>query len=709
MIFELAQDFHDAVATMPSDHPRHRTLELLEEAIHRDIHFIARHPTTLFQCMWNMCWWYDCPEIGAEITVETQSTASIAKQKYSDPQMYEFLESYRIAKKKWMPHMSWVRAIDAPHIPLGTRLVTLDGHWGNDYSFDFSRDNRLLITGCIDYTVASCTGLRDTTSHVWEIESGHEIARYTGHKYGVCAVALSPDGLLAASAGCGTADSDVHIWRIDSQQCIQKFDKTEQCSLRFTASGKWLVCVDCCSTVDIRELKSNGNYYSEIKFAYKYETMHSSSLREQEKAINWWNTRWWCRSGFLVDTPGGWLDFEFRDGSQWEHHSMYIPDCPNQVVITAQDVPKGYKLRFPNRFIKGSLTWWLRKNAKALGVIRTLVSCVVSGMQSRSNVRELRRILDECRRKKRGYVAYSPNKRYIVHSCDLSQGPTVVYDAKSAKELARLQYSGPSRAVFSNDSTLLALAGENKGVWVWDWQNALPGMAFSQSQDITHEFRMEAQEGGKYAACSRGDSLEISVRGTGEVICRLCACQAYTVGSNGTRPRFDVRALAQSPDGTKLVWAQYNRGVRIWNIGETPPTRYMTWLPEGLKMEYHSGELELPHQLAFSSDGCRVAGTNDLTHSLWLASTGKRVTLGEGYVQPAILAEGPSMFPYRTRVVKRGTRPETIIEYLETYISGWLPEVTPSLGDPSGKAKWAFRITNSNGVGIYRRYVLEKG
>ena len=62
MIFELVQDYSAAISVMPEDHPRHRTLILLEEAIRREIHFIDRHPTTLFQCMWNTCWWYDCPE-----------------------------------------------------------------------------------------------------------------------------------------------------------------------------------------------------------------------------------------------------------------------------------------------------------------------------------------------------------------------------------------------------------------------------------------------------------------------------------------------------------------------------------------------------------------------------------------------------------------------------------------------------------------------
>ena len=57
MIFDLAQDFVDALAAMPADHLKWRTLGLLEEAVRRDIHFVALHPTTLFQCMWNLCCW----------------------------------------------------------------------------------------------------------------------------------------------------------------------------------------------------------------------------------------------------------------------------------------------------------------------------------------------------------------------------------------------------------------------------------------------------------------------------------------------------------------------------------------------------------------------------------------------------------------------------------------------------------------------------
>lgn len=62
MIFELVKDFADALAAMPWEHPRHRILSLMEEALRRDVHFIGRHPTTLFQCMRNTRWRHVCSE-----------------------------------------------------------------------------------------------------------------------------------------------------------------------------------------------------------------------------------------------------------------------------------------------------------------------------------------------------------------------------------------------------------------------------------------------------------------------------------------------------------------------------------------------------------------------------------------------------------------------------------------------------------------------
>ena len=61
-VFDLPLDF-DAARRIDGDDPARRlNLNLLDEALRRDIHFIARHPGSLFQCLWNTGWWYDCPD-----------------------------------------------------------------------------------------------------------------------------------------------------------------------------------------------------------------------------------------------------------------------------------------------------------------------------------------------------------------------------------------------------------------------------------------------------------------------------------------------------------------------------------------------------------------------------------------------------------------------------------------------------------------------
>src|SRR5690606_16425819 len=59
MVFDLAADFANAWLVVPADRPQAANLRLLAAAISVGTQFIARHPTTVFQCLWNRCWWYD--------------------------------------------------------------------------------------------------------------------------------------------------------------------------------------------------------------------------------------------------------------------------------------------------------------------------------------------------------------------------------------------------------------------------------------------------------------------------------------------------------------------------------------------------------------------------------------------------------------------------------------------------------------------------
>src|SRR5262245_62041225 len=93
----------------------------------------------------------------------------------------------------------------------------------------FSKDGRRLATASKDRTVK-----------IWDMENGHELLTYFGHKDHVRAVAFSPDGKTIASAG---AEADIKIWDPASGKDVRtiKGKGTYVTSLAFSPDGKYVV------------------------------------------------------------------------------------------------------------------------------------------------------------------------------------------------------------------------------------------------------------------------------------------------------------------------------------------------------------------------------------------------------------------------------------------------------------------------------------
>src|SRR5437762_14207003 len=118
MMFPLVQDFADALAAMPAEHPRYRVLHLLDEAIRRDVNFIDRHPTTLFQCLWNSCWWYDCSEARKDCdSPESAWRSGGTPRARPDPKLSAVLWSWRAEKAQMLPAFLWLRSMRPPELP----------------------------------------------------------------------------------------------------------------------------------------------------------------------------------------------------------------------------------------------------------------------------------------------------------------------------------------------------------------------------------------------------------------------------------------------------------------------------------------------------------------------------------------------------------------------------------------------------------------
>ncbi len=139
-VFELANDLSSAWQSMPSDHPTRTILRLLDEAIRRDIHFIAEHaedyPQGLFQCVWNVAWWYGNPEAAPYYWCDEEDDIqndSVDEVDYPDPPglhevggtLSQLLECWLKEKEVVEPGFHWLRSLRPPAVHLGTGIISV--------------------------------------------------------------------------------------------------------------------------------------------------------------------------------------------------------------------------------------------------------------------------------------------------------------------------------------------------------------------------------------------------------------------------------------------------------------------------------------------------------------------------------------------------------------------------------------------------------
>lgn len=139
-------------------------------------------------------------------------------------------------------------------------------------------------------TIVSCSGwpAGDGTVRVWDVKTGKELRKMTGHKQNIDSMAISPDGKKVYSGG-GSAEGIVRAWEVDTGKALFTFDKHKgqniSCLLvspdgKAVASGgsdKKLILWDASNGNVIQEFKGHTDLVRCLAFSKDGKTLCSGS------------------------------------------------------------------------------------------------------------------------------------------------------------------------------------------------------------------------------------------------------------------------------------------------------------------------------------------------------------------------------------------------------------------------------------------------
>lgn len=215
MIFELKADFERSRQCLPKRHPQKRLVELLDEALGLDVQFISRHPSTLFQCLWNRGWWYDAPEAAAHYDIaDTDQTSEHLPWNQRGPKLHKLLETWREQKELRTPGFCWLRSMRPAEDSLGNLVrgnIVLSGHADLVNAVVFAPDGRHIASASNDGTI-----------RVWETSSGRESLRLQPDRDRVSCLAYSHDGRWLASGTIN--DGTVQLWDVQAAEFVREFE-----------------------------------------------------------------------------------------------------------------------------------------------------------------------------------------------------------------------------------------------------------------------------------------------------------------------------------------------------------------------------------------------------------------------------------------------------------------------------------------------------
>jgi WD40 repeat protein len=625
-VFDLAGDITGTVDRMPEDHSARRNLRLLSAAIGADIQFLARHPTTLFQCLWNCCWWSDCPAAAAHYDPLPGGWPT-DRPPWSRPageRLSTLLERWRADKDLRTPGCTWLCSLRPSELALGSpQLACLRGHENHVTSVAYSSDGRRIVSGS-----------NDKTARVWDAASGAELACLRGHENHVTSVAYSPDGRRIVS---GSYDKTVRVWDAASgaELACLRGHENDVTSVAHSPDGRRIVSGSRDHTVRIWEAAGGAELACLRGHANSVTSVVCSPDGRWIVSASWDEVRVW-------DAASGVELARLRGHKGWVRSVAYSPDG-RRIVSGSGNYDETVRV-------------WDAASGVELACLRGHEHIVTS-------------------------VAYSPDGRRIVSG---SHDRTVrVWDAAGGIELARLRGHEDRvlSVAYSPDGRRIASGSYDKTVRVWDavcgagrsrlrsHESWVLSVAFSPhgrwivSTSFDGTLRVWDAVCGAEQACLFGHEYAVLsfayspdghriVIGSSDNLVRVWDIVRGAELACLRGHENHITSVAYSPDGRRIVSGSEDRTMRVWDA------------MSGAQLACLRGHKDAVLSVAYSSDGRRiVSGSRDKTVRVWDAASGAQLARFRGHEDPVLSV---AYSPDSRRIVSGSGWPDRTVRVRDT-------------------------------------------